>query len=31
MKLAEVRQEDSAFLAETLWNNTCRLYGVDSE
>ena len=30
LKLSEVRQEDSAFLAETLWNNTCRLYGVES-
>jgi len=29
LKLAEVRQEDSASLAETLWNNTCQLYGVE--
>lgn len=28
LKLAEVRQEDSASLAETLWNNTCQLYGI---
>jgi TatD DNase family protein len=28
LKLAEVRQEDPASLAEILWNNTCRLYGV---
>jgi len=28
LKLAKVRQEDPASLAETLWNNTCRLYGV---
>ena len=27
-KLAKVRQEDPVSLAETLWNNTCRLYGV---
>lgn len=31
LKLAEVRREDPDSLAETLWNNTCRLYGVDSE
>jgi TatD DNase family protein len=29
-KLANVRREDPASLAETLWNNTCRLYGVKS-
>jgi TatD DNase family protein len=29
-KLAKVRQQDPASLAETLWNNTCRLYGVKS-
>lgn len=29
LKLAEVRQEDLAFLSETLWENTCQLYGVD--
>ncbi len=29
LKLAEVRQEDPATLSETIWNNTCRLYGVD--
>lgn len=30
MKLAEVRQEVSVSLAETLWSNTCRLYDVES-
>ena len=30
LKLAEVRQEDPEVLAETIWNNTCRLYGVDA-
>jgi TatD DNase family protein len=29
LKLVEVRQEDPASLAETLWNNTCRFYGVE--
>ena len=29
-KLANVRREDPASLAETLWNNTCQLYGVTS-
>jgi TatD DNase family protein len=29
-KLANVMGEDPASLAETLWNNTCRLYGVKS-
>jgi TatD DNase family protein len=29
-KLAEVRQENPAFLAETIWNNTCRLYGLQT-
>jgi TatD DNase family protein len=29
LKLAEVRQEDPVLLSETLWNNTCRLYGVE--
>lgn len=28
LKLAEVRNEDPAALAETVWNNTCRLYGL---
>lgn len=31
LKLAEVRQEDPVLLSETIWNNTCLLYGVDSE
>ncbi|GMQ79887.1 MAG: TatD family hydrolase [Thermodesulfobacteriota bacterium] len=31
LKLAEVRQEDPLFLSETLWDNTCRLYGVDAD
>jgi len=30
LKLANVRREDPASLAETLWNNTCQLYGVTS-
>jgi TatD DNase family protein len=29
MKLAEVRQEDPVPLSETLWNNTCQLYGIE--
>ena len=29
LKLAEIRKDDSALLAEKIWNNTCRLYGVD--
>ena len=29
LKLAEVRQEDPVPLSETLWNNTCQLYGVE--
>jgi TatD DNase family protein len=29
MKLAKVRQEDPVLLSETLWNNTCQLYGVE--
>jgi TatD DNase family protein len=28
LKLAEVRGEDPAALADTLWKNTCRLYGI---
>jgi TatD DNase family protein len=28
LKLAEVRKEDPAALAETIWNNTCRLYSL---
>jgi len=29
LKLAEVRNEDFAELAETVWGNTCRLYNLD--
>lgn len=29
LKLAEVRGEDAASLAEAVWGNTCRLFGVD--
>ena len=29
LKLAEVRGEDPAELAETIWGNTCRLYNLD--
>ncbi len=28
LKLAEVRKEDPRQLADTIWNNTCRLYGL---
>ena len=28
LKLAEVRKEDPEQLADTIWNNTCRLYGL---
>jgi TatD DNase family protein len=28
LKLAEVRCQDPVFLSESLWNNTCRVYGV---
>jgi TatD DNase family protein len=28
-KLAEVRRQDPAFLSETLWENTCRLYNIE--
>ncbi|MBW2407444.1 MAG: TatD family hydrolase [Deltaproteobacteria bacterium] len=31
LKLAEVRQEELVLLSETLWNNTCRLYGVEPD
>jgi TatD DNase family protein len=31
LTLAKVRQKDPVSLAEIVWNNTCRLYGVDSE
>jgi TatD DNase family protein len=30
MKLAEVRKENPAVLAETIWKNTCRLYGIEA-
>jgi TatD DNase family protein len=29
LKISEVRKEDPALLSETLWNNTCQLYGVE--
>ena len=29
LKLAEVRNEDSAELAEIVWENTCRLYNIE--
>lgn len=28
LKLAEVREEDAERLAETIWSNTCQLYGI---
>ena len=30
LKLAEVRKDDPEELAEKVWNNACRLYGIDS-
>jgi TatD DNase family protein len=30
LKLAEVRNEDPGDLAEKVWENTCRLYGINS-
>ncbi len=30
LKLAEVRNEDPEALAETTWNNACRLFGVEA-
>jgi TatD DNase family protein len=30
LKLAEVKQEDPKQLAETIWDNTCGLYGVEA-
>ena len=30
-KLAEVRGEDPAALADTLWQNTCSLFGIDPD
>jgi TatD DNase family protein len=29
LKLAEVRGEDPAQLAQTIWDNTCRLYNLE--
>jgi TatD DNase family protein len=29
LKLAQVREEAPEQLAETIWNNTCRLYGIE--
>jgi TatD DNase family protein len=29
MKLADVRKEDPEILAETIWENTCRLFNID--
>ena len=29
LKLAKVRKEDPNHLAKRVWNNTCRLYGID--
>lgn len=31
LKLAEVRKEDPDQLAEIIWHNTCRLYGVEAD
>jgi TatD DNase family protein len=30
LKLAQVRGEDPQELAEIVWVNTCRLYGIDA-
>jgi TatD DNase family protein len=30
LKLADVRNENPTVLAETIWNNTCRLYGLET-
>jgi TatD DNase family protein len=30
LKLAEVRKENPTVLAENIWNNTCRLYGLEA-
>ena len=30
LKLAAVRQDDSDQLSETIWDNTCRLYGIEA-
>jgi Tat protein secretion system quality control protein TatD with DNase activity len=31
LKLAEVRKEEPENLAEIIWENTCRLYGLNRE
>ncbi len=31
LKLAEVRGDDPEILAETAWNNTCRLFGIGGQ
>ena len=31
LSVAEARQADPGNLAETIWNNTCRLFGIDNE
>ena len=31
LKLAEVRDTDPAALAKTVWENTCRLYNIESK
>lgn len=31
LKLAEVRGEDPETLAETVWDNTCRLFGIEAD
>lgn len=31
LKLAEVRQENPETLAETIWENSCRLFGINPE
>ena len=30
LKLAEIRQQDPAELADIIWDNTCRLYNIES-
>ncbi len=30
LKLAEVKNENPKHLAQTIWNNTCRLYGIEA-
>ena len=29
LKLAKIRKEDPAYLADKVWNNTCRLFGIN--